>query len=91
MSARKFDPSTSKAASANAAQFSGAHSQRIINALHKHGPMSPRALENVIGLSVVQIDRRRRELMRKNQIHVLRRRGHPVIDRGCEVLAVGAA
>lgn len=89
MRARRTDPATSKRAAANASHFIGPHRQRIKGAIREHGPQSPRALETLTGLSVVQIDRRRKEMILAGELRVLTRRGCPVIDRGCEVLALG--
>lgn len=60
--ARRTDPETSHKAAARASQFATSHAGRILLALQQHGPRSAHGLSLVIGLSVVQIDRRLPEL-----------------------------
>lgn len=55
---RSTDPATSKAAARQAATFAPSHAERILLALQQHGQRTPKELEQIIGLSVVQIDRR---------------------------------
>ena len=61
---RRTDPETSHKAAARASQFATSHAGRILLALQLHGPRSAHGLSLVIGLSVVQIDRRLPELKR---------------------------
>lgn len=56
--ARRTDPGTSQAAAKNAQRFAASHAGRILQALKTHGPRSAHELEQLVGLSVVQIDRR---------------------------------
>lgn len=57
-SVRASDPVTSYKAAVNAARFASSHAGRILQALKTHGPRSAHELEQLVGLSVVQIDRR---------------------------------
>jgi predicted ArsR family transcriptional regulator len=57
-SARKSDPQTSHEAARNAERFAASHAGRILAALKLHGPRSAHELSQLVGLSVVQIDRR---------------------------------
>lgn len=61
--ARSTDPETSKEAARRAATFAESHAGRILAALKLHGPMTAHEL-HIIGLTVVQIDRRLPELAR---------------------------
>lgn len=67
--ARKADPETSKRA---ATRFSGkaclSHYLLILGALWR--PMVPPEIAKLTGLSVVQIDRRRKELLQRNAIRL---------------------
>jgi peptide subunit release factor 1 (eRF1) len=63
--ARSSDPITSKKAAAKVKHFAPSHESRILEALQTHGARSARELEQLIGLSVVQIDRRIAEMRRK--------------------------
>jgi len=56
--ARRSDPVTSHAAALKAVRFSVGHKARILAALKQHGPRSAHELSLLIGLTVVQIDRR---------------------------------
>jgi predicted ArsR family transcriptional regulator len=60
--ARSDDPETSHAAARNAERFAASHAGRILAALKLHGPRTAHELEALVGLSVVQIDRRLPEL-----------------------------
>ena len=60
--ARRTDPETSKAAAKRSEKFAQSHAGRIVEALKLHGPMSPAQMFCFTGLSVVQIDRRGREM-----------------------------
>jgi predicted transcriptional regulator len=68
--ARKRDPSTSHEAAKRASAFSTSHAGRILLALKQYGPRTAHELEGLIGLSVVQIDRRTCELQRLGLIRV---------------------
>lgn len=56
--ARANDPETSKAAARRAADFSTSQAGRILLALQKHGPRTSHELSLIIGLTLVQCDRR---------------------------------
>ncbi len=68
--ARHTDPQPSKVAAVKADQFAGSHADRILVALRTHGPRSAHELEHLIGLSVVQIDRRVAEMRRAGLLEV---------------------
>lgn len=61
---RSTDPGTSVAAAERAAGFASTHAGRIHLALINHGPRTAHELEGIVGLSVVQIDRRLPDLKR---------------------------
>ena len=69
--ARRTDPATSHKAAAKAVKFAASQSDRILAALRLHGPMSPKQMFDFTGLSVVQIDRRRKELKDAGRISLL--------------------
>jgi hypothetical protein len=60
--ARSTDPQTSKDAAKRSEKFAASHAGRILQALRTHGAMSPAQMFGFTGLSVVQIDRRGREM-----------------------------
>lgn len=82
---RNSDPATSKRAGINAAAFAGGHKARILAALKQHGPRSAHELSLLIGLTVVQVDRRTIELQRAGSIRVLVVDGAEVVRHGCRV------
>jgi predicted HTH transcriptional regulator len=63
--ARRTDPMTSHAAAIKAVAFSASHAGQILAVLKKDGPRSPHELSQVLGLTVVQIDRRLPDLKAK--------------------------
>lgn len=69
--ARSTDPETSHTAAKNAERFAATHAGRIHAALKAHGPRTAHELSLLIGLSVVQIDRRTVELQRAKLIDVV--------------------
>jgi hypothetical protein len=84
--ARRRDPSTSHKAAARSSEFAQTHADRIVAALKTHGPMSPKRLFDFTGLSVVQCDRRRKEMIAAGLVRILHDvTGLPVEDDGCEV------
>ncbi len=84
--ARATDPETSKVAARRAVHFSTSHAGRILLALQSHGPRSPKELEQIVGLSVVQIDRRTIELQRMGFISVCKNADETDMVRdGCRV------
>jgi predicted HTH transcriptional regulator len=76
--ARRTDPETSKTAARNAEKFSESHAGRILLALQQHGPRTPKELEQIVGLSVVQIDRRLPDLKKLRLARVVK------LDDGAE-------
>lgn len=64
--ARTNDPLTSKIAAASAKRFAWSHAERITGALWR--PMIPTEIAKLTGLSIVQIDRRRKELLELGEI-----------------------
>lgn len=83
--ARRSDLATSHQAAAAAAEFSASHKQRILTALKVYGARSVRELEMLIGLSVVQIERRIAEMRRKGLIQVATDNGAALVRGGCTV------
>lgn len=84
--ARRTDPETSKAAARRSSQFSTSHAGRILLALQLHGMRSPKELEQLIGLSVVQIDRRLPELAAMGLARVVKLDdGTDMVRAGCRV------
>jgi predicted transcriptional regulator len=83
---RRSDPETSKAAASRAAVFATSHAGRILAALKQHGPMSPAQMYAHTGLSVVQCDRRRREMIEAGLVRIVTdEQGNHVTHEGCEV------
>jgi len=68
--ARRTDPLTSHHAATRAGDFASSHAGRIVAALRTHGPRTAHELSQLIGLTVVQIDRRTCELEREARIRV---------------------
>lgn len=68
--ARRTDPMTSHHAATRAGDFASSHAGRILQALRTHGPRTAHELSQLIGLTVVQIDRRTCELEREARIRV---------------------
>ncbi len=84
--ARRNDPETSKAAARHASKFSESHAGRILLALQQHGPRTPKELEQLIGLSVVQIDRRLPDLKSAKLAEVVKLDdGADAVRQGCRV------
>jgi hypothetical protein len=82
--ARKRDPATSHVAAAKAARFSESHAGRIHIAL-MGGPATAHELAERTGLTVVQIDRRRIEMIRAGFVRLLVVDGRVVSRNGFEV------
>lgn len=84
--ARRRDPSTSQRAAVNAVQFASSHAGRILAALKLHGPMSPKQMFDFTGLSVVQCDRRRKEMVEAGLVRIKTdAQGNTIEHDGCEV------
>lgn len=81
--ARRTDPETSQRAGINAARFASGHKARILAALQTHGPRSAHELSLLIGLTVVQIDRRLPEM--GSAVRVMQQGGVDVTRGGCRV------
>ena len=79
--ARRTDPRPSKVAAVKAGEFAGSHAERILAALRLHGPRTAHELEHLIGLTVVQIDRRVAELRRMGKLEVCTDGGGTPITR----------
>lgn len=84
--ARRSDPESSKVAARNAEKFAQSHAGRILAVLKLHGPMSPAQMFDHTGLSVVQIDRRGKE-MREAGLVKFKRLDDGAIEMhaGCQV------
>lgn len=84
--ARSNDPATSKEAAKRAALFAATQAARLVTALKKHGPLSPKQFYAYTGLSHIQADRRRKELIAAGHIRIKRMAdGSPFLHEGCEV------
>ncbi len=81
--ARRTDPATSRTAGINAGRFANSHKARILAALKTHGPRSAHELSLLIGLTVVQIDRRLPEC--GSAVQVMQQGGIDVVRGGCRV------
>lgn len=66
--ARLSDPGTSHEAAARAKRFVGSHYLAITGVLWR--PMVPPEIAKLTGLSIVQIDRRRKELLERGAIRL---------------------
>jgi len=83
---RANDPDTSIVAAINAEKFAASHSGRIVEALKLHGPASAHRLSLLIGLTVVQLDRRFSELKRMGLVQLTGE-----VDQGCRVWAIAVS
>lgn len=79
---RRSDPATSKAAARNAERFASTHAGRILDALKRYGPLTAHELSLLVGLTVVQIDRRLPELSADNLAHVMKHNDGADVVRG---------
>lgn len=79
---RTTDPETSKTAARNAARFADSHAGRILAALKLHGPMTAHDM-HIIGLTVVQADRRLPELAKAGLARVCK------LDDGADMVRGG--
>jgi hypothetical protein len=70
--ARRTDPQTSHDAAKRSEKFADSHAGRILAALKLHGAMSPAQMFSFTGLSVVQIDRRRKEMITAGYVRLKR-------------------
>ena len=85
--ARANDPGTSKQAAVAAITFSGSQKERIFRALDKHGPRSAHELSLILGLTVVQIDRRLPDLIPRVRVQQ-DAFGEDVVRNNCRVWEV---
>lgn len=78
---RASDPLSSVLAAERAIKFAGNHCDRILAALKAAGQATPHELEDITGLTVVQIDRRLPDLKKAGKAQVVQRGGmdHSVI------------
>lgn len=83
--ARWSDPLTSHRAAEKSRIFASGHARRILDALKLHGPRAACELEQLIGLSVAQIDRRTTEIQRAGLIEVVQENGQDKTVAGCRV------
>jgi hypothetical protein len=60
--ARRTDPATSHRAAADSVRFAGSHAGRILACLKTHGRRDTHQLSLITGLTIVQIDRRKKEM-----------------------------
>jgi hypothetical protein len=89
--ARRSDPSTSHRAAQRAERFASGHYALILAGLRQAGTATAHELSPLVGLSVVQIDRRLPELERAGRARVITQGGIPLTRGGFRVWeAVGA-
>jgi hypothetical protein len=67
---RASDPVSSINAAEHAAVFAATHAGRILQALKTHGPRTAHDLSQIVGLTVVQIDRRLPDLKNAKRARV---------------------
>lgn len=85
MRVRAIDPMTSFVTATRSSRFAESHSGRILAALKEHGPMTAHEL-GMVGLTVVQADRRLPELLRKHLVTVVKTaEGDDLVRGGCRV------
>lgn len=90
--ARTTDPETSKKAAKRAALFAKGHASRILRALEDLGSGTAHEVAKETGLSVVQVDRRRHELVKAGKVRLLTDlAGKPIERDGFNVMARTAA
>ena len=82
---RVKDPITSKLAAKGCIAFSGTHKQKIMDGLRHLGVATAKELEDLIGLSVVQIDRRLPELLQEKKVCLCKIRGVVMVKCGYRV------
>lgn len=83
--ARASDPITSVIAGERAALFAGNHYGRILAALAEEKALTAGELEQITGLTVVQIDRRLPELQRQGLTRVVQFEGEDLLRNGYRV------
>lgn len=85
--ARVSDPESSHVAAAGAERFAGSHVARILAALDSLGTGTAHEIAQRCGLTVVQVDRRRKEMEQAGQVYVLRQDGKVFLRDGFMVWA----
>lgn len=83
--ARASDPISSVIAGERAALFAGKHYGRILAALGEEKSLTAAELEQITGLTVVQIDRRLPELQRQGLTRVVQFEGEDLLRNGYRV------
>lgn len=87
--ARATDPSTSHQAAARASLFAKGHACRILAALDELGSATAKEIAEHTGLQVVQVDRRRHELVKAGKVRLLTGLdGKPLARDGFNVMAL---
>lgn len=89
--ARRTDPASSHIAAANAERFAATHVGRILAALDDLTTGTAAEIAEHAGLTVVQVDRRRKEMEQAGQIYTLRQGDKPFLRDGFMVWARVAA
>lgn len=85
--ARRTDPMSSHAAAESAAQFAGSHAQRILRALDVISTGTAHEIAVESGLTIVQVDRRRKEMEQAGLVYMLRQDGKLFLRDGFMVWA----
>jgi hypothetical protein len=87
--ARTTDPETSKKAAKRAALFVKGHASRILAALDKLESATAKEIAAHTGLQVVQVDRRRIELIRAGKVRIVTINGLPMGEGGIALVRGG--
>lgn len=89
--ARRSDPASSHMAAANAERFASTHVGRILAALDELSTATAHEIAVASGLTVVQVDRRRKEMEQDGLVYMLRQDGRLFLRDGFMVWARVAA
>lgn len=89
--ARRTDPASSHMAAANAERFASTHAGRILAALDELATGTAHEIAVASGLTVVQVDRRRKEMEQAGLVYMLRQDGKLFLRDGFMVWARTAA
>lgn len=73
--ARRSDPGTSHMAAKRAKNFADTHKGRILAAIQRCGHATAHSISCYTGLSIVQVDRRTKDLQRDGLIEVVQENG----------------
>jgi predicted transcriptional regulator len=79
--ARRSDPPTSHQAAFKAREFQVSHAGRALDALRRYGPLSTHEIADRTGLTVVQLDRRRNEMIAAGTVRLYKIDGR-IVERG---------